>query len=268
MAVRAAVVFKPLPVEIVRDFCGFFRGNRIKVHCSRKRRFAFEHFGGMRVRGGLEALLNGVCGGIHITHAAHKAGVEHADGCHRSKTFIRLSSIERIAAPAADAERAKTRGINAGIGEEVRGHAVDILCTELRFVGVTRFASAGTLISSIGCNCDVAEFSEALREETGHLFLCAAVGMRNNDCRVGLFGVVVGRRINVGSDLDAVQAVGHRMDIDFTRRVCFNGSLVHQTIRIELGNIVGGGGNAGDAGGSAHSCSNFLQSRHDEMSQK
>lgn len=95
------------------------------------------------------------------------------------------------------------------------------------------------MISGIGSNRDVAEFSEALREETGHLLLCAAVGMRNNDCRVGLLGIVVGRRINVGSDLDAVQAVGHRMDIDFTRRVCFNGSLVHQTIRIELGNIVG-----------------------------
>ena len=126
---------------------------------------------------------------------------------------------------------------------------------------MARFAFARTLIGGVGGDGHVAEFGEALRIEAGDLFLDAAVRMRDDHGREGLLAVVVGRRVDVRGDLEAVQLVGHGMNVDVARKVFGDGSAVDESEGIRSGRLIGGAGNAGDphAGGSGRRGDGFLR---------
>ncbi|MNT19203.1 hypothetical protein D3C71_1658700 [compost metagenome] len=75
------------------------------------------------------------------------------------------------------------------------------------------------MIGGICGDGDVALFCEVLGIQASHLFLDAAVGMCNDDCRILLRGIVVGWRVDIGHNVQAIELVRHRMDIDLSNFV-------------------------------------------------
>ncbi|MNY50271.1 hypothetical protein D3C86_1857650 [compost metagenome] len=56
--------------------------------------------------------------------------------------------------------------------------------------------------------------------------------MRNHDGRVDLLRIVVGRRVNVGRDVQAIELVADRMDVDLAGLVLGNCAVVSQCERV------------------------------------
>ena len=81
---------------------------------------------------------------------------------------------------------------------------MNILSAEEWHVLVARFALAGALVGSIGSDGNVAKLRQALRIKPCNLFLNAAIGVGNNNGRVFLRRVVVGRGVDIGGNLQPV----------------------------------------------------------------
>ena len=124
---------------------------------------------------------------------------------------------------------------------------MDVFRAVLRLVSVTWLTFAGALVGGVGCDRHVAELGQALRVKACNLFLHAAVGMCDDDSGIVLLGIEVCGRIHVGGNLEAVELIRDRMDVDVSDLVSRDGSLIHQTEWV----LVGGGCRHGsaDAGG-------------------
>ena len=103
-----------------------------------------------------------------------------------------------------------------------------VLDTVSRFIYATRHSTAGTLVSRIGGNGDVTLFGKALRIQSGNLLFYAAIRMCHNDSRVFFSGIVVSRGIDIRGNLDAMEIVFHRMNVDLTFDVLSDGTVINQ----------------------------------------
>lgn len=93
---------------------------------------------------------------------------------------------------------------------------MDILDAMLRFIDASRCATASALIGSIGRDRNETALRQMLGIKARGLLLHATIRMRQHDCRVFPGGIIVGRGINIGDDIEAVQFVRHRMDVHLT----------------------------------------------------
>lgn len=87
------------------------------------------------------------------------------------ESLVGFGGVDRVAATAADAQSTESIGVNAWVGGDEVGHAVDVFRAVLRLVSVTWLTFAGTLVGGVGCDCHVAEFGQALRVKACNLFL-------------------------------------------------------------------------------------------------
>ena len=162
------------------------------------------------------------------------AAVEHAQRRHGLDARVRLDSLQGIAAASANAQRADAVFIYAGIEGDDVNHAVNIFDAVLGLIGMAGIAAAGSLVGRVGGNRDISLFSQQLGVQAGDLFLRAAVRMGNDDSCIRCIGVVVRRRIDVGGDLNAVQVVRNRMNIDLAQHIFLNSPVVDKAVRIAL----------------------------------
>lgn len=78
--------------------------------------------------------------------------------------------------------------------------------------------------------------------------------MCDDDSGIVLLGIEVCGRIHVGGNLEAVELIRDRMDVDVTGFVCRDGALIHQSERILVdcccrhGSADAGGCSGGDDG--------------------
>ncbi|SFL54929.1 hypothetical protein SAMN02982985_00627 [Rugamonas rubra] len=122
-----------------------------------------------------------------------------------------------------------------------------------RHVYATRLAATAALISSICRNRDVALLSQMLGVQTCDLFFDATIRMRHNDCGIPLFRIIVCRRVDVGDNIQPIEIVVHRVDIDFARLILCDRTAIHECVGILL--VVGcdGGGRCGH-GTDSYAC--------------
>ncbi|MNJ39719.1 hypothetical protein D3C77_346000 [compost metagenome] len=147
---------------------------------------------------------------------------------------------QRITTATTDAEQAQTLVIDAGkLADEV-GHAVNVFDAIRRFIDAARLTTAGTLIRRIGSDGDVALFGQALGIQTGDLFFHATIGVCNDHGWVGLLRVIVSRGVYVGGDIQIVELVADRMDVDLARFVLADRAVVGEGERVLF--VIGGQG--------------------------
>lgn len=127
--------------------------------------------------------------------------------------------------------RPKTRGINAGILRDEVRRTVNIFSAEFRFVGIAGRAVLPP-IGSVHRNRDVAKFGQALRVETRDLLLHAAIGVRDHHGWIFLARIVVRRRVDVGGNIQAIELIFGRVDIDLARLVLRDSAVIDQGERI------------------------------------
>jgi len=70
--------------------------------------------------------------------------------------------------------------------------------------------------------------------QTRDLLFYAAIRVCDHHRRVFLGGIVVSWRIDIRSNLDAVQIVFHRMNVDLTFDIFSNGTVINEGERIFL----------------------------------
>ena len=109
---------------------------------------------------------------------------------------------------------------------------MDILDTISGFIHAARHPTAGTLISRVGGNGDVALLSKTLGIQPSDLLFYAAIWMRDHHRRVFFCGIVVSRGIDIRSNLDAMQIVFHRMNVDLAFDVLGDGTVIGQCERV------------------------------------
>ena len=174
--------------------------------------------------------------GIHctVTVLADDTAVEHTERRDSLDARICLDGLQRIAAASADAQRADAVFIYAGIKGNDIDHAVNIFDAVLWLIGMARIAAAGSLIGRVGSNGDIALFCQQLGVQAGDLFFRPAVRMGNDDGCIRFIGIVVRRRIYVGGNLNAVQVVCNGMNIDLSRHIFLNRSVIDETVLISL----------------------------------
>ena len=90
------------------------------------------------------------------------------------------------------------------------------------------------LIRGVRGDRDVALFRQALGIQARDLFLHPAVRVRHDDRRILLLRIVVRRGVDVGGNIQAVQLVRDRVDIDLARLVLRDRAVVDQGERILL----------------------------------
>ncbi|MNI14953.1 hypothetical protein D3C73_682360 [compost metagenome] len=130
---------------------------------------------------------------------------------------------------------------------------MDVLDAVRGLVDVARLATAGPLIRRIRRDRDVALIGQALGIQAGDLLLHPAIGMRHDDGRVLLRRVIMGRGVDVGGDVQAVESVGDRMDVDLAWFVLHQRACVGQGVGIVF--VVRGlGVNARHADHGGHEC--------------
>ncbi|MNS37119.1 hypothetical protein D3C72_693240 [compost metagenome] len=231
------VVLITLAIQLERQFGDLLIG---EVGIARIEHFTSGRFLGASSGSLLQALLDGVQLRVVVAIATHPARVEHAHGRHRLESLVGLRGGQRVATATADAEQAQTLAVDASIlGDEVR-HAVDILDAVRRLVDAARLSATCALIRGIGGNRDVALFGQSLGIQTGDLLFHAAIGVRHHHRRVGLLRIVVGRGVDVGSDVQAIELVADRMDVDLAGFILGNCTVVSQGERVLF--VVGGAG--------------------------
>ena len=177
---------------------------------------------------------------VVVAVAAHPARVEHAHRGQRFEAFVGLRRRQRITTAATDPEQPQTLAINAGKLADKVGHAVNVFDTVRRFIDAARLTTAGALIRRIGSDGDVALFGQALGIQTGNLFLHAAIGVCNDHGRVSLLGVIASRGVDVGGDVQTIELVADRMDVDLARFVGADRAIIGEGERVLL--VVGGQG--------------------------
>ena len=100
------------------------------------------------------------------------------------------------------------------------------------FINAARLTTAGALISRISGDGDVALFGQTLGIQPGDLLFHTAIRMRDHHRRVGLLGIVVDRGVNVGGDVQTVELVADRMNVDLARFVPGDRAVVRQGERV------------------------------------
>ena len=231
MGVGLAVVLETFAIQVKRQFGDLFVG---EFDITGVHHFAACRFLGTGVGGLLQAFLDGVQLRIHKAITAHQPGVEHAYGGNRLEALVALPGLQRITTAAADAQEAYAFGVDTGVVGNKVGHAVNVFDTVGGFVDVARLATAGALVGGVGGNGDIALVSQALGIQARDLFLDPAVGVRDDDGRVFFARIVVGRCVHIGGDIQAVELVGNRMDIDLARFVASDCIGVGQGERVGL----------------------------------
>ncbi len=111
---------------------------------------------------------------------------------------------------------------------------MDVLDAVGGLVRVARFALAGSLISSIERQTDIARFGHALAVKSRHLLLHSAVRVRHDEGGIAFRRVIVRRRIDVGGDFQTAEVVGNGMDINLTVRIFRERAGIDQPPRIRV----------------------------------
>lgn len=214
--VRLSVVLVALPIQIERQFGDLLIG---QVGIPRIEYVPAGCFLSAGSQSLLQTLLDGAQLRIHVTVATYPSGVEHAQGRNRLEALVGLRRGQRVPAATADAEQAQALPIDASVlGEEVR-HAMDVLDTVGGFVHVARLAATGTLIGRIGGNRYVALLRQALGIQARDLFLHPTIRVRHDDCGIFLRRVIVRGGVDVGGNLQTVELVCDRVDVNLARFV-------------------------------------------------
>ena len=226
-----AIVFNPVSIQAGRQLfhkCAklFFRHGRIITFVGD---FA------------LQLLVSGFCCllqpcldvcriAVHESVPSDSAGVKHGERCHSFDPLIALRSSQRIAAAPANTQRCNSVRIYIRKGCEKVYHATDVINSVGRIVTLPRFSAALALIRGVCCNRHIAHLCKLLGKQSCHLLLYAAVGMRHGYGRILLIahGVKIRWGINIGSNTDAIQHIGNRMDIDLTRFIVCDSSHINQ----------------------------------------
>ena len=90
------------------------------------------------------------------------------------------------------------------------------------------------LIRGIRGDRDVALFRQALGIQARDLFLHPAVRVRHDDCRIFLLRIVVRRGVNIGGNIQTVELVRDRVNIDLARLILRDRAFIDQGERILL----------------------------------
>ena len=125
-------------------------------------------------------------------------------------------------------------GIDFRERQQIIHHAADIFYAVCRIIPKPRLSAARSLVPGVTGKRDIAELRQTLGVETGHLFLAAAVGMRDRHRRIRFVAVfiIVRRQIQIGRHTDAFHLVFYRTDIHLARDIRRDGVSIHQTERI------------------------------------
>ena len=99
-------------------------------------------------------------------------------------------------------------------------------------IDAARHPAAAALIGRVHRDRDDPLFGEMLGIKAGGLFLHAAIGMRDDDRGVCLRRVVVRRGIDVGDDIEPMQLVCDRVDVDLARLVLRQRAVIDEGERI------------------------------------
>ena len=106
---------------------------------------------------------------------------------------------------------------------------MDIIDPEGGLVHIAGLAPARALIHRIRRDGDVALLSQTLGIQTGDLFFDTAVGVGNHDGRILLAYVITRRGIDVGRNIDAIELVCDRMNVDLAFDIFGNRAFIGQS---------------------------------------
>src|SRR5690606_8453363 len=106
-----------------------------------------------------------------------------------------------VTATTTDTQCTYTVGIDARKLADIIGHATNIFNTEERLVRMTRFTSACPLKSSISGYSNKPSFCQSLRIQACCLLFDTAIRVRYSYSNILLLWVIVGRQINICSDV-------------------------------------------------------------------
>ena len=99
-------------------------------------------------------------------------------------------------------------------------------------VHVARLAAAPALIRGVRGDRDVTLFGEVLGIQARGLLLHPAVRVRHDDRWIFLLRIVVRRGVDVGGDIQAVELVLDRVDIDLARLVLRDRAIIDERERV------------------------------------
>ncbi len=108
---------------------------------------------------------------------------------------------------------------------------MDIFDAICGLVDAARPTAAPTLIRGIGGDRDIAPFGEMLGIQARDLFLHPTIRVRHDDRRIFLRRIVVCRGVDVGGNIQAIELIGDRVDIDLARFVLRDRAVINQRER-------------------------------------
>ena len=92
---------------------------------------------------------------------------------------------------------------------------MDVLDAVGGLVHAARLTATATLVRGIGGDRDVALFGHVLGIQACDLSLHTAIGVGHDDRWIFLLRIEVRRGVDVGDDVQAIELVLHRVDVDF-----------------------------------------------------
>src|SRR5690606_41809973 len=62
--------------------------------------------------------------------------------------------------------------------------------------------------------------------------------MSNYHCRILLRWIIIGRRVDIGSDVNSIQFIGYWMNVHFAFDILSDGTFILQCVRLLLGEVL------------------------------